>query len=106
MMNTQHTPGPWEPHGCTVSTLTRWENGNKLGGGIVAVSYDPFIDEIPSDEQEANARLIAAAPDLLAACEACANTIRSLSEDYDITWSYIEARQAIDKATGCQDSQQ
>ena len=68
-----HTPGPWEAiglesdHDSDRSIMARTTGGNPLavarayGGGILA----------PADsERVANARLIAAAPDLLAACKA------------------------------------
>jgi len=58
----KHTPGPWK-------WWTTHEGSHRINpeeGGLVIASCDtrnPF-----SYEQEANARLIAAAPDLLAAC--------------------------------------
>ena len=58
---TQHTPGPW--------TVTP-------SGGVITDNDDPEvicwteINDIMAVEREANARLIAAAPALLAACEA------------------------------------
>ena len=62
----EHTPGPWE---------LAWEDGKHgvigqtTGGKLVAiVGNNP--DDGRNDERKANARLIAAAPDLLAACEA------------------------------------
>jgi hypothetical protein len=97
-----HTPGPWELHGCTVSTLTRWEDGNKIGGGLVAVSYDPFRDECPSDEQAANARLIAAAPCLLSALEALVGQadLGEVDLEPEEREKLENARLAIAKATG------
>ncbi len=65
-MSTQHTPGPW--------TVDRSVNGE----------LEPFDSkdrhllnshsELPLAEREANARLIAAAPDLLDALQRIANT--------------------------------
>lgn len=50
--------------------------------------------------QAANARLIAAAPDLLAACEAAANDGVNMENDYRISRSTLEQLiSAIDKAT-------
>jgi len=60
----KHTPGPWK-------WWTTHEGAHRINphkGGLVIASCDtrnPF-----SEEQEANARLIAAAPDLLEACKA------------------------------------
>jgi hypothetical protein len=58
---TEHTPGPWtQPE--TKRTHNRWfvEGGGRL---VAAASGPQFA--IPADEADANARLIAAAPDLL-----------------------------------------
>lgn len=54
-MNAQHTPGPWIVDGQGIRALVRGSNGV-----IVAVRHRQ-----PSEEHEANARLIAAAPDML-----------------------------------------
>jgi len=54
--NTTHTPGPWT------------FNGDHVVAGTHTVLADPFAsDALFGGEGEANARLIAAAPDLLAA---------------------------------------
>lgn len=69
-MNTKHTPGPWE-----VAEAGSWKGGKRTSteyfvrrpGDDVAIAsdiIDPANDDAPS---EANARLIAAAPDLLEA---------------------------------------
>lgn len=63
-----HTPGPWENH--------KWNSEehqiSAKGGTIALVSHDHSL--VPEDEADANARLIAAAPDLL---EACHNAIEA-----------------------------
>ncbi|MFO0447229.1 MAG: hypothetical protein ACK52I_00840 [Pseudomonadota bacterium] len=61
-MNTKHTPGPWHRNE---------EDGTiaNSGGMVVAAAYE-LRHETTSDVEEANARLIAAAPDLLAALDA------------------------------------
>lgn len=62
-MNTKHTPGAWEVTG-----------SGMLGKGasevtIRAVGFRLLVAKMPKNaDAEANARLIAAAPDLLAAC--------------------------------------
>lgn len=58
---TQHTSGPWETS--ILSNGTQWQVCEKDGGDMIA-------DLSETDNQEANARLIALAPDLLAACQA------------------------------------
>lgn len=65
-MEAKHTPGPWG-----VEYENRIEYGPivaGLGFLIAEVSYDPSETGTPQ-EWKANARLIAAAPDLLAAVE-------------------------------------
>ena len=60
---TPHTPGPWRTTGPNVRTDT--DQGT---GALVATVKDHFADtETPEAEKAANARLIAAAPYLLAA---------------------------------------
>jgi hypothetical protein len=65
-MSTQkHTPGPWHV-GLKPGPIVYSEHGEQ-----VANLFEPLIDE---KENKANARLIAAAPDLLAALkELCAD---------------------------------
>lgn len=70
----KHTPGPWThcaPTSDTANTdhLVLGRNDHLVAG---------VIDDAPPDEVEANARLIAAAPDMLAALKATAGNIRSL----------------------------
>ena len=55
-MSTEHTPGPWK-----VGKIEPWMKSIEIDGPAVKVDYDDVIRE----QQEANARLIAAAPDLL-----------------------------------------
>ena len=65
-MTTKHTPGPWHIDGGTNSKndLFIWKVGEYYGGHAIATVHG----EIQEDEA-ANARLIAAAPDLLKACK-------------------------------------
>ena len=58
-MTTQHTPGPWNVTGLYV---------RERDGGLVASIIDLWHDQkTPKAEKNANAAIIAAAPDLLAA---------------------------------------
>lgn len=113
----QHTPGPWELHGLAVyaSPEKRSFGGPAReylrpvccmevveGGDHPDYKNDPTTRNVrlPGDaEAEANARLIAAAPDLLAALE----DIIRLTETTDI-WLPIswkdDARAAIARANG------
>ena len=67
----KHTPGPWIGAGpsfglkfpkYTTEIVTEWEDGE---GNVVSICELPFSEH--DDENEANARLIAAAPELLKA---------------------------------------
>jgi hypothetical protein len=101
--NTQHTPGPWSYQlGQTVfevSTIDR---------NICEINTPGSVD----DEDEANARLIASAPELLASemqfVQLCNNLAVALTEDQiteairELTSHCHAARAAIAKATGGQ----
>jgi hypothetical protein len=100
---TKHTPGPWtQPE--TKRTHNRWfvEGGGRL---VAAASGPQFA--IPADEADANARLIASAPELLAAVNRLLNTMNHVyvsqptHEDLP-AWAEAQqqARAAIAKATG------
>ncbi len=58
-----HTPGPWRVAGITTPT------GNDIGIRGQTDTVIALALAGPNREPDANARLIAAAPDLLAACE-------------------------------------
>jgi hypothetical protein len=68
-MNTKHTEGPWQllPEECDKPYIRI--RGTKLGGRYkianVLTPIHPGVHEDEADETRANARLIAAAPDLL-----------------------------------------
>lgn len=102
--NCQHTPGPWEHREATENgtsfVLRRW----RITAG------DQFIGEVGAavhrcgshneNHGDANARLVAAAPDLLAACRKLLNVLESEPE-CAIYRAHAElARAAIAKATG------
>ena len=94
-MTAKHTPGPWtmhpSPHGAEVRSLA------KIAWCGAAARYGKSGDQIiDAAEARANAHLIAAAPDLLAACEAL---VRSGSF-YDLDAKMFAARAAIAKAKG------
>jgi hypothetical protein len=88
MTNTQHTPGPW-----------------RIGDAGFTVFGPPkpgaLAETIAPVKSRANARLIAAAPEMLAALEAlldCEPALLSAKERK----AYAIARAAIAKATGAQ----
>lgn len=91
-MTTKHTPGPWS---------TEVDRKKALEINIVSGNR-PFVATAwpanhPDKEQEANARLIAAAPDLLKALE----ELLEVTDFHELYGSRTEAaRAAIAKATG------
>ena len=80
-----HTPGPWKVCGasggkCLCGLV--WSEPADKTVATVGVGKCPVQDHghfgTPNDESLANARLIASAPDLLAACEAAVQVIDGL----------------------------
>ncbi len=63
MSDAKHTPGPWHLNGTSA-----WADSCKDRGSIFTCQLRTGT-HIPADQNEANARLIAASPDLLAACK-------------------------------------
>ena len=109
-MNAQHTPGPWATDGDAYS-------GNldiiALTGRIAMLDCehrDIFNDEPESDDSdeqrcslevlEANGRLIAAAPELLAALQRALDAIEYYHAREGSPDTLADARAAIAKATG------
>lgn len=96
-MSTQHTPGPWKLDGAA--------NTNDLD--IIAPTgritmLDCEISEVSEDVLTANARLIAAAPELLAALRAAEEWAEHIEDDesrvpVDVR---LAMRAAIARATG------
>jgi hypothetical protein len=103
-MTTQHTSGPWNvgddsPNEYEGPTI---ENIDTV---IAVIPIDDINDSSP--EERANARLIAAAPDLLAALQhiatiagICAITFPNSPGNGDLQNIVRDARSAISKATG------
>ena len=99
-MSAKHTPGPWSklPSGEDKFIPLRAHHCEKLGFCIGFVNYDITDDHgsIPA----ANARLIAAAPEMLAALQACHEAMSYMSE-YDIPLTLPgQVKDAIAKAIG------
>ena len=98
MSNTSHTPGPWsyENEGQTVYV------GDQIEGQWIAqVRGWGWLQKLKNGEavQDANGRLIAAAPELL---EALQNIIDSVDKSHAVILVPLaaNARAAIAKATG------
>lgn len=103
-MNTKHTPGPWIAEGRTIYALMHngWKKGvEQFKNRFYATVY--FDSECPEEEAEANARLMAAAPDLLDALQEMIAIVEIHSEatDNDFAWAELAfAYAAIKKALG------
>jgi len=95
----KHTPGPW-----LLNENNNWKTNpfsvsvRKPGVHSTTVANVPTRMTISPMEQRANARLIAAAPDLLDALVTMPQSMSSSDQDW---WDWVDkARSAIDKATG------
>ena len=103
----EHTPRPWyvQPGFLTIYAC---EGLDTAGCGLTQAIASMNTSQTPQDEAEANARLIAAAPDLLAAAErAC----KMLDQEFDdrvanieTTRAFLVLQDAISKARGTDDA--
>lgn len=88
----KHTPGPW--------TFVQGGSGNfptwnvRIGSNLITLPFASSMDTLDAD-----ARLIAAAPDLLSALNAMLTHI-GMDEDEWNKPTFDQARAAIAKATG------
>lgn len=97
-----HTPGPWEVCGCVGrGLLLRFEirrEGEGITGGIHAEVKALNATAVAYDTAEANARLIAAAPDLLEALKAAKSFIHSVRPGGGVLRGESDLLLAIDAA--------
>jgi hypothetical protein len=100
-MEVKHTPGPWIEKEWTecLTIFPHKGNEDEPGYPLATVHKDPKHG-FTADRARANARLIAAAPDLLAALENLLNPIEKGWKVDDMTVRIEEARAAIAKARG------
>lgn len=77
-MNTKHTPGPWSyalEYGQNITELPRITTVARCANFVIGLSCEypggNYRDGDPSGDEEADARLIAAAPELLEALKQC-----------------------------------
>lgn len=92
-MKNQHTKGPWQTAGAFNEFVT-------TGKDHVCAERITHSDEFELGEHEANMRLIAAAPELLEACEAVASHFKATglsNEEHDLNEMIIRA---LKKAKG------
>jgi hypothetical protein len=100
----KHTPGPWEPF--RPGSLKIWASVNEGLHPIAEVFQLPCIGghgdihaQAASDQEQANARLISAAPELLAALKWALDQIDD-DLDHDHQEAFRMARAAVYKAEG------
>lgn len=104
MTNTKHTPGPWE---LTFLSKAGKQNptvyqidGDLEKGGLSVCRVFIGGAEANGYSSEANAHLIAAAPELLEALKGAVRAIEYLSGTTKHSILYKAAQQAINKAEG------
>lgn len=113
MSGAQHTPGPWSAHNCAVKP-TATDEGKRFWdicaghvhkspcdkhiSGYIACP-DMHVASVQFGNAEANARLIAAAPELLAALETLVNSVGNYPT-ISVDEADKIARAAIAKALG------
>lgn len=104
MSEIKHTPGPWnlyvDEDGDAIA-VSKWVEGRNGGTIGVSIARMPVPDKLSRPEINANASLIAGAPDLLEALKLlydniCINNLGDLFDTQDIDM----ARDAIAKASG------
>lgn len=98
-MNTKHTPGPWEVGYQGLSIYGPDRHGTTL---VIARSLDTSRQHCDPQEAQANARLIAAAPELLECCQQAMYWLDNPDEwsDLDEIAFVTSLDNAIRKATG------
>ena len=101
----QHTPGPWVVN---TDDPPCYAISSEDYGRIALLQY-PLAEELQRvDQHKADARLIAAAPELLEALKACESCLRIYGNARphprhgEIDLAIFDAKAAIEKATGCE----
>lgn len=95
-MTSKHTPGPWEAYVGVVRTVPVVNDRGGMSGGYLIA--ETSLDDVA---RYANARLIAAAPDMLEVLEGVLPWIGGLAnENPSCAGIYDAARAAIAKAHG------
>lgn len=97
-----HTPGPWKLAAHVADPCTVYiEQADGEEPGICTTDGSAFTPVDSEDEQEANARLIAAAPELLTALKSLTALIRNMRGDWlQEQPAFANSIAAINKAEG------
>ena len=93
-----HTPGPWLKEGHTVYALTENARGQACNRFSLFVQSARQEHEAQGSELDANARLAAAAPELLEAVERLCGSLGVMVTDPDNDADILFGRAAIAKA--------
>jgi hypothetical protein len=98
----KHTPGPWKFRDDSKVFKTNPFSVYIKGRGVhsAAIANIPRKQTIFEEEALANALLIAAAPELLAALQGLLKGIFDGPDDSDAAMLIAKARDAVNKATG------
>lgn len=99
-MNTQHTPGPW----ARSNNVRQRDDAQRIYAGDVSIASVHYLPQKTTEsfyQAHANARLIASAPDLLAALREIVDYFGPLPDvDNGLDQTLTNARAAIARATG------
>jgi len=99
-MNTKHTPGPWKVYEDERPIVTIWDEKDESTDDLAFMNYD-----LPQEQVQSNAKLIAAAPDLLAAIDSLLKEAgqaigkRDVKKHYHFMVAEEAAKRAIAAAT-------
>ena len=93
---TKHTPGPWQVNKKVKTSVETVKDGQ--GINLIAQTEDPDGQRSLSEDQ-ANAKLIAAAPELLDASQSVLTTLKSMNQNSMIEGMIMVLQDAITKAT-------
>ena len=92
-----HTPGPWSIEDCTPGESTGLCFAINSENNVIARTTDGW------KEAQANARLIASAPDMLEMCklfEECMANLDGASEPFDTSYELAKVRAVLAKVEG------
>ncbi len=92
-----HTPGPWQLERDVFEVSDFWAYiwDSEHAGTIAGIDYYPEGE----GDAKANARLIAAAPELLEALQGLVDHYRETHDDNEPLLAYVKGLKAIAKAT-------
>ena len=100
-MTDKHTPGPWEATDFRSGNWKIWDvvTGHTKYRNAICVVSAPKTAQTPEvlKEFEANARLIAAAPEIKEALEALIDSLETARPDGGVSASISKARAVLDR---------